>query len=208
MTSPNCTALAQRQQSSASDLTVPAITLTSLLLASTGFATPPLAAINGTHTVQLFCSQAVAPEIAIEASSLRSILNEIRSNFQLNASELAQVLAVSRPTLYAWLAERSQPRASHIHRLYSLRDMSVQWREMIGNRTDVIAQPFGDKPQLVETLSMLNIDRQEAFEKLLSMAQARRAMQPLPSVADRLRQLGFAEQSMPEQVRALESHGW
>ncbi|MDQ2664226.1 MAG: helix-turn-helix domain-containing protein [Candidatus Eremiobacteraeota bacterium] len=197
----------ERHPSSTSNLTIPAITLTSLLFISTGLTAPP-PITNGTHTIQLFSVEAIAPEIAIEASSLRSILNEIRSNFQLNASELARVIGVSRPTLYAWSSEASQPRAEHIRRLWALRELSICWREMIGDRSDTIAQRFDDKPQLLATLSMPNVDGRKAFEKLLAMANARRATPCAPSLADRLRQLGFAEESVAEQARTLESQGW
>jgi DNA-binding transcriptional regulator YiaG len=188
------------------DFTLRAVTLTALL-AGTGFTNAPLPAINGTYTAQ-FCTQIIAPEVAIEAASLRALLGEIRSNFQLNATELALILDVSRPTLYSWSSEKSKPRPSHIRRLKALREASVYWREMIGDRTDTVAQRFDDKEQLVELLSAPTLSITTALPRLVNIAKTRVAVPRTASLADRLKELGFANQSVAEQSRALEGNGW
>ncbi len=210
MISPNGTVLVQRQQpaeqSSAVDFTLRAATLT-VLLASTGLTNAPLPGINGTHTAQ-FCTQTIAPAVAIEAASLRALLGEIRSNFQLNATELALILGVSRPTLYSWSSQKSEPRPSHIRRLKALRETSVYWREMIGDHIDTVAQRFDDKEQLLELLSVPSLSIATTLPGLVNIATKRATVPRTASLADRLKELGFASQSVAEQSRALESSGW
>lgn len=203
MTLSNGTILVERQSPG---LTLPAVTLSSILLTSTGYGTAMPPFVNGTH---IAC--AIGPISGlmnpILASSLSAMLTDIRSNFQLNNSELAQIFGVSRPTLYAWSSETTAPRAAHARRLKMLRDASISWREMIGDRTETVAQRFGDKPQLLDILSAADDDGAGILNRLRGLATARHGAERVESVAERLVRLGFGTQSAAEQSRALEDHG-
>lgn len=201
----NGTTLVERQ---GPGLTLPAVALSSVLLTSTGYgpAVPP--SVNGTQIACAIGPISCLMHNPVVASSLSAMLTDIRSNFQLNNSELAQIFRVSRPTLYAWSAETTTPRATHARRLQMLRDASISWREMIGDRTETVAQRFGDKPQLLEILSTTDVEGADTLNRLRGVAMARHGTQRVESIAERLRKVGFGAQSAAEQSRALEDHGW
>lgn len=207
MTLTNGTALCERQDHQYF-ITAPGLTLVAILAANTGYANamPPL--MNGTHAAQLCCSATLAAAVEIAPSSLRTMLTEIRSYFQFNATDLAAVLNVSRPTMYSWSAERSMPHRDHVQRIQSLRDASLAWRYMIGDRTDSVAQRFGDKERLLTILSGPLDNEAQVFGDLLAVANARRAAPRVESIAERLHRLGFAKQTVEEQRRALRENVW
>ena len=164
--------------------------------------------MNGTHIACTVGPISGLMQNPVVASSLSAMLTDIRSNFQLNNSELAQIFHVSRPTIYAWSSETTAPRATHARRLKMLRDASISWREMIGDRTQPVAQRFGDKPQLLDILSTDDVEGVGTFNRLREVAMARHGTQRVESIAERLRKLGFGTQSAAEQSQALEDHGW
>ncbi len=203
MQPPNGTTLEERQVPT---LTLPAAVLASILFTSTGHQTALPLSLNGTNIACAVGPISGLVHNAMVASSLSAMLTDIRSNFQLNASELAQILGVSRPTLYAWSSEATSPRAANVRRLQILRDASISWREMIGDHTDSVAQRFGDKPQLLDILRAA--EAEGAINRLQDLATARHGTQRVESTAERLRNLGFGTQSPAELSRALEDHGW
>jgi hypothetical protein len=200
----NGTTLVERQGPA---ITLPAVALSSALLTSTGYGTaiPPF--VNGTHNAWtvVTISRLMSP---VAASSLSAMLTDIRSNFQLNNSELALIFRVSRPTLYSWSSETAAPRAANARRAKVLRDASILWREMIGDRTETVSQRFGDRPQLLDILIAAEDEGAAVLESLRELAMARHGSQRVESIAERLHGLGFGSQSAAQQSRALEDHGW
>ena len=205
MTPSNGTALVERP---AYTVTLPAVALSSVLLLSTGHQAAIPELVNGTHIACVIGPIAALTDKPILASSISAMLTEIRSNFQLNSSELAQILGISRPTLYAWSSETAAPRATRVRRIKMLRDASASWRAMIGDHTDAVSQRFGDRPQLLEILSAADVDDTRTLENLGELAMARHGAQIVESTAERLRRLGFGEKSAAQQSRTLEDHGW
>jgi hypothetical protein len=54
----------------------------------------------------------------------------VQDQFSLNLSDTAAVLRVSRPTVYAWLRDDSEPQAHNIRRIDRLYALAKEWREM------------------------------------------------------------------------------
>lgn len=188
------------------DFLVPAFVLSSVLIAGTGSTTNLPHSVNGTY----LCASVrnlLGDDGLLVNSSLRSLLHDARSNFELNAVEFAGVLGVSRQTLYDWVAERVEPRIDKQRRLRELFELSVLWRTAIGSDIETVNRKFSDKPDLLAILSDASISPEEKGQRLRSLAERRRGVQGTPSVSDRLKALGFKRNSAAQR-RMLEDQGW
>lgn len=201
----NGTVIAERiERSGTMSLTAMAL---SAAICTTGFSNAVPLALNGTHIVSIGTVLSAAP-VAAQTAVLSDMLTEIRSNFELTTTELARALGVSRPTLYAWGAEKYVPRGEHLRRVQALREASVEWRRRIGDRQTSVVQRFNDKEAIVALLTNTALDRQVLAGELAALAEGRNALPRVESIADRLRALGFPDGSMDERRRNLESQGW
>ena len=54
----------------------------------------------------------------------------VQHQFSLNISDLAQVLRVSRPTVYSWMREEAEPHLDNINRARELFRFARLWRNM------------------------------------------------------------------------------
>jgi len=110
--------------------------LTILLLSGTGGAatSPSMAAMAEAAT-----RTAVADRLECAGSrtgqenelfDLTEKLAYVQDQFSLNLSDTAAVLRVSRPTVYAWLRDDSEPQAHNIRRIDCLYALAKEWREM------------------------------------------------------------------------------
>jgi transcriptional regulator with XRE-family HTH domain len=133
---------------------------------------------------------------AILSLSVPEQLQEAQAALSLNRSQLAQMLGVSRPTLYEWL-EGNSPSASNTSRLSAL----LQLLQAAGIKAAAplnarfVRQPLGlERPALIELLSQEPLDSQAV---LSALAEARRlgdeAVQAREAREERLRTLGYDE---------------
>ena len=98
------------------------------------------------------------------SASIAEKLSAIFSFFGLSKSDLARILHVSRPSLYAWLKGQSEPGLENmrtIQKLYSLIEPSETgtWSTIFYG---YIEKPFGAfKKSLIEALSEPELDEEE-----------------------------------------------
>lgn len=87
-------------------------------------------------------------------SETRDLVLRIKAGFGLNMTELATVLRVGRPTVYAWLNKEVDLRATNLRRLLVLADIASNVRipPMLSSRTD------GSKT-LLDELAAQEVDR-------------------------------------------------
>lgn len=94
-----------------------------------------LAARTGTHPPVLFAAfilvqeriHVLRPETTI---SIPRLIAQIRLSLSLQIKQLAEVLAVERPTVYAWIKEQSEPRPQKRIRLRQLYQLAKRWDEL------------------------------------------------------------------------------
>lgn len=182
------------------------VILSSTLIAGTGSVTNAASHVNGTYLCGLVRGTIPGDEI-LESSSLRSLLHDVRSNFQLTAVELAAVLGVSRQTLYDWVAERTAPRTDKQRRIRELFGLSTQWRAFIGPNIATVDRKFADKPELLETLRDSSLSAAEKEQRLQDLANRRRGVEAPHSISDRLKALGF-KRTPEAQQHALDNREW
>jgi DNA-binding XRE family transcriptional regulator len=201
----NGTILLQRERS-AWDYAAPAFMLGSVLITGTGSTSHVAPSVNGTY---LRCSvrDLLCNHGPLVRSSLRSLLHDTRSNFELNAVEFSGVLGVSRQTLYDWVAERVEPRIDKQRRLRELFALSEQWRMAIGADIQTVNRKFTDKPELLALLSDVSLSSETKAQRLQVLAQGRRGIVGTASINDRLTSLGFTRDPETQQ-RMLADQGW
>ena len=84
-----------------------------------------------------------------------SVLAQLRSVLGLNIAETARVVGVERPTIYAWLAQRSVPQRANSVRLARLEGVVAMWRRL-ADRTPgpLVRTPGSDGQSLVDLLAV------------------------------------------------------
>lgn len=101
-------------------------------------------------TVVLNSAAAPTPSVAYSISEMLAVA---RANLSLSIVELAEVLGVERPTVYAWMANRWEPKEHNRQRLRRLFDVARHWSR-------VATSPLGPRlrhrdEQGVSVLSLL-----------------------------------------------------
>ncbi len=92
--------------------------------------------------------------------SAASVVASIRSSLSLQMKELARVLGVERPTVYAWMRDEAQPQPQNRARLVELHKFASDWNRLsklpIGPRVRRELGPEGKS--LVDLLAETDID--------------------------------------------------
>jgi hypothetical protein len=120
----------------------------------------------------------------------------IKAAFGLSVSQLAQVLQVQRPTVYAWLDPESAPeslRSANRERLTKLVGIANEWNRLsdIPPPKDSLTTRVGDRT-LLEMLAGDELNSAEISSTLRALQQAKPPSAP-DSIGERLRKRGFAE---------------
>lgn len=86
--------------------------------------------------------------------STSDMLGVIRTSFSLNISELARVLRVERPTVYAWLKDENEPQRSNRERIVAVWRLAQRWREAVQQPLRELKKiPVIDGDSILELLS-------------------------------------------------------
>jgi hypothetical protein len=117
-------------------------------------------------------TEALAPRQAGEKTVLISeILLRLRAHFSLNTSELARVLGVERPTIYAWSKESVALRKQHRARLVALDRLVRFWTRLsprpLGQLKDA---NVGDR-RFLELLADTSVSENTICEALQALAR-------------------------------------
>ncbi|MDP2242171.1 MAG: hypothetical protein Q8K18_18695 [Burkholderiales bacterium] len=132
----------------------------------------------------------------IQAVSVSDYTATIKAAFGLSISDLAAVLQVKRPTIYAWLDPDTAPetlRAVNLNRLTSLFSLATYWNNLN-------SLPAGEymKSLVFNGDSLLKLFRQDDLDELRikqALREINRHIETVskPSLGEQLRQKGFAE---------------
>lgn len=134
----------------------------------------------------------------------------IQERFSISIGELARVLRVSRPTIYAWLEGGARLKPENRARLARLRNIALSWdsHSRLPLRDFVQEAPPG-MPSLLDLLSAGSLDEaaiHAAFQRLAPLVQAREAARP-PSIREIFARHGIAPEPVPDHVfRQLVAH--
>jgi len=89
-----------------------------------------------------------------------SIVAEIRSTLSLNVKELAEILKVQRPTIYAWMRGEQKPQGENRRRLSQLARVARLWLQMSNLPLGTLVRESLDENgrSLVDAFAEENID--------------------------------------------------
>jgi len=105
----------------------------------------------------------------------------LRRYFSLNITDLAKVLRVERPTIYAWLQGNAAPHPGNLKRLEQIYQLSRDWRTLSAAPAGkYIYAPFEDGRSLLGYLSTEELN-ETAIRQAFSLLQARLAQAKVTS---------------------------
>lgn len=132
--------------------------------------------------------QTTEPSWGLYEPGFVEMISQIRARLGLNMSQLAEVLRVGRPTIYAWLREEQVPHASNRARVRDVWKLAQAWGE-------ITPQPLGadyerlvtrDGYQLRELLSAEPLRTFVIREELVRLATERGERTQAPGLGERL----------------------
>jgi len=147
---------------------------------------------TGQTTVELL--RRVGPESVVLRPDPGEMLVALRAFLSTTVTDLAEVLQVERPTVYAWLARTAKPRRQNLERLSALYEVSTYWRDLAGDRPAgaLVRRPFSDGVSLFDLLrseSIQTADVHARLRQLVGEAPQGRALRT--SVRDLMKSAGF-----------------
>ena len=143
-----------------------------LMALATGIASEPTYAIDeATSTRSLSAPACLTRQLvqqhrhaisALSCPEAQEALSTIRAAFGLNITQTAQVLGVTRPTIYSWLAGDGTPRAGNEDRLRRLVSLAMYWTgrssSPLGKR---LRNRVSERATLLDLLSTEALDMEE-----------------------------------------------
>lgn len=130
------------------------------------------------------------------ARSVAEKLTDLAAALSLNKSQLAQVLRVTRPTVYAWL-RGNEPGAANLERLHNL--LGILARASVSgaaplNARFVRQRPGPDEPSVLELLCEEELEPEQITEALKTARSLEEAADQKQRAREaRLRARGFGE---------------
>jgi len=99
-------------------------------------------------------------------------LGFVKDVFDLNTSELAHVMLVSRPTIYSWVAGDQEVKQENRQRLTQLQDFASSWRSFSKNPIGALVRENidGANSSLLELLSLVEIPHEKVIKSLKIIA--------------------------------------
>lgn len=133
------------------------------------FSSPVISAEFETYSTQYSTVEYSNTEKAKVTEAYLSVekkLNEIKSSFKLNISELAEILNVSRPTIYSWIKGEIPKKPENIEHIDFIRFYASKFKDLNLIRPDNFIKRFvlvnNENINLFKSLQK-NIDIEDSF---------------------------------------------
>jgi len=146
-----------------------ALLAAAFLVGTGGFATPQALNVPAVHSVAKIAHELVQSSLAAQRlMDTQEKLAGIRRYFAVNVTDMAKILRVGRPTVYAWLRDDPTLRANHARRIDEVYGLARKWRSMSNTPIgDFITRSLGSSESLLDLLSAKTLD-QSAIETALA----------------------------------------
>lgn len=122
-------------------------------------------------------------------------------------SELAAILRVQRPTVYAWLRGEWEPRPAHVERIGCLYRIAERWVANSGPRLGRLSVQFAGSVSLLDLLKESDIDEtmiHGSLAQLRARVEVSRVERKRRSVKEVARRHGFGELSASQKQAAFD----
>jgi len=153
---------------------------------------------SGSRLVILPC-EGIANDKGAAAKAPADMVAAVKAAFGLSVSQLARIMGVQRPTVYAWLDEEGGPdalRAANRERLLQLTALAEEWnRRSSASARGVLERHVIAGKTLLQWLAQEPLDIDAARRAVAAAADAvkREREARKPSLAERLKAKGFPE---------------
>lgn len=143
--------------------------------------TPPP---SGTGSVFIISGTSAPPPVPSPTSA--EILARIQSAFRLSITELAAILKVERPTIYAWMSETGRPHVKNFRRLQVLNELAGYWNRVSSEPLGIGSKSsFDDGKSVLDLLCNEDIPVTEVSLRLRQLARVQ-GERSIKSVRSRL----------------------
>jgi len=120
------------------------------------------------------------PDACLRQDEVEAALGYIKNTLSLNVSELAEVLAVSRPTVYAW-AEGGNADEPKRQRLAALKELAQEWESMCSEPLGTLLRDRSNSgTRVIDLLKLPELpitEIKETFKVFASIVGTRQASQ-------------------------------
>lgn len=100
-----------------------------------------------------------------------TMIAKIRAGLGLNVSETARALGVERPTVYAWISDRTRPQRDHLIRLQRLVGIAARWADISGHSVgSLVRVPDSHGIALVDLLANEPLPEESIESRLQELA--------------------------------------
>lgn len=100
------------------------------------------------------------------------IVANLQAAFRLSITELASVLRVKRPTVYAWMSESANPHSTNLQRLETLNRLASYWNRISDSPLEIgLKNPFDDGKSVLNLLARKEIPVSDITSRLKRLAQ-------------------------------------
>jgi transcriptional regulator with XRE-family HTH domain len=125
-------------------------------------------------------------------TSTSGLLAAIRAAIPLNLSQIADILGVSRPTVYAWIGDEQKPQSQCIQRLSQIYELAKYWTTIspLPISPTAIALPDENGVSILDLLKAPDIDI-DVMKARLKAAAARLSRTSKPDWLTEMRRRGF-----------------
>jgi transcriptional regulator with XRE-family HTH domain len=126
--------------------------------------------LPSTRTWSLFDTSKRAP--ILENRRTSQLVDTIRKAFRLTVTDLAAVLRVQRPTVYAWLKDDAELKAENEWRLHQVAELADEWLILVprGGGPDALEGP-GLSRDMITLLSLPDLDTEGSRAALADEAR-------------------------------------
>ena len=126
--------------------------------------------VTSPFSSDIILSRAAYGLIDKEVIKPSEILLKLRAHFSLNTSELARVIGVERPTIYAWAQEKSEPRENHRARLATFLRLTQFWTRISRQPLGALKTASSDGRGIIDLLAAHTISEPEVCEVLRAIS--------------------------------------
>jgi len=162
--------------------------------------------IRSTSPFAISYTRLNAPDPGTEIHSVPEILLRLRAHFSLNTSELARVLGVERPTVYAWAKGTVEVRQSNRARLASLNRLMSFWTRLSPRPLGSLKHVNTGDNTVLDWLADSSASENAICEILRQVLGAAETAAPTTrSIAEIARQRGWTKGSMERTEQTVRS---
>lgn len=137
-------------------------------------------------TGSAFSTRSSAAVVRILRPGCAEVVATVQAAFQLSITELASVLKVERPTVYAWMSDSANPQQRNLRRLETLDGLATYWSRLSDAPLGAaLRSKFDDGMSVLDLFCREEVPVAEITTRLRSLS-AIRVEQPRTSVRSRL----------------------